>query len=118
MSVDSYTGDRVISWAVIIVWVAWFTFGAMTMGEPEWLAGASHHGRSIEAETARDIGDDCMRTGRYAEAYRLGLAMDPDVAKVTIQLGIALLYLDQVHDAITLLEAAIGKEPGYASGWR
>lgn len=117
MAANAYTGDRVISWAVIIVWIAWFTFGAVTMGEPEWLAGASHHGRSIEAENARDIGDDCMRQGRFAEAaeaYRLGLEIDPDVSGVTIQLGIALLQLNRIQDAIGVLESAIDKEPGFA----
>ena len=89
-------------------------FAVISKISPLWLQQISEPGKTIEAISIKDLGDEYLREGKYREAERqyLGcLKVDPEMVDAITNLGITYVRTGQYKNAVSTFLHALSKNP-------
>ncbi len=108
--------DKIISKAIIGVWVFMLLFAILTLIQPSWLEKASHAGVNVEAATKKRAGDLYLGKKEYAKAitlYKAALKLSSDLKGAEANMALAYYRLGNHTKAIASYKELLKKQPDY-----
>jgi tetratricopeptide (TPR) repeat protein len=101
--------QTVITWFLVLVWLALISFGAISLTNPQWLQKWGHQGVQAESRAYKQYGDSFLHQGDYSRAiayYRKALEITPQRVSLMINLAVAYTYSGVPQEAERVLKAA------------
>jgi tetratricopeptide (TPR) repeat protein len=101
--------QTVLTWFLVLVWLALLSFGAISLTNPQWLKEWGHQGAQAESRAYKQYGDSFLHQGDYRRAiasYQKALQITPERVSVMINLAVAYTYAGFLQEADRVLKAA------------
>lgn len=102
-------GQTVITWFLVLVWLALISFGAISLTNQQWLQEWGHQGVQAESRAYKQYGDAFLHQGDYLRAipqYQKALQITPQRVSVMINLAVAYMYAGVPQEADRVLKEA------------
>jgi tetratricopeptide (TPR) repeat protein len=101
--------QTVLTWFLVLVWLALISFGAISLTNPQWLQEWGHQGVQAESRAYKQYGDSFLHQGDYRRAiayYQKALEITPQRVSIMINLAVAYTYSGVPQEAERVLKAA------------
>ncbi len=101
--------QTVLTWFLVLVWLALISFGAISLTNPNWLQEWGHQGVQAESQSYKQYGDGFLHQGDYRRAityYQKALQITPQRVSIMINLAVAYTYSGFLQEADRVLKAA------------
>ncbi len=99
--------DKIIRFALLVIWGILILFGIISLFQPAWLVGISTEGRISEAMDYQKIGNAFLQKGNFKDAaanYIKALKIQPDLTDAYGNLGICYTRLNRYDKAIKIFK--------------
>jgi Tfp pilus assembly protein PilF len=101
--------QTVLTWFLMLGWLALISFGAVSLTNPHWLQEWGHQGVQSESRSYKQYGDSYLHQGDYRKAigyYQKALKITPQRVSIMINLAVAYTYSGFLQEAERVLKDA------------
>jgi len=108
--------DKIISVAIVSIWVFMLLFAILTLIQPSWLEQAASAGVKVEAATKKRAGDLYLGKKEYVNAialYNQALQLDSTMKGAEANKAMAFFSMGNYQEAIKVYRELLKQQPDY-----